>query len=137
MVDMTVAEVGSRMVRARRRLRRLVADGRVGTIAGEHRGQLVRLGSEYIEAALLGAGRRLPVVDPSGSRDELVRDMAEVLAGLGASCTGAAPQLPAAAGPGPPFRSRPLGRSGTPINRPRRQGAPPPAKSRRRSADWS
>ncbi|MHB1527489.1 MAG: IS607 family transposase, partial [Candidatus Dormibacteria bacterium] len=61
-VDMTVAEVGSGMNGARPKLRRLLADGRVSTIVVEHRDRLARLGSEYIEAALLGAGRRLLVV---------------------------------------------------------------------------
>ncbi|EQD73219.1 Resolvase domain protein, partial [mine drainage metagenome] len=81
-VDMTVAEVGSGMNGARPKLRRLLADGRVSTIVVEHRDRLARLGSEYIEAALLGAGRRLLVVDPKELEDDLVRDMTEVLTSL-------------------------------------------------------
>ena len=57
-------------------------DGRVGTIVVEHRDRLARLGSEYIEAALLGAGRRLLVVDPTEVEDDLVRDMTYVLTSL-------------------------------------------------------
>jgi len=81
-VDMTVTEVGSGMNGARPKLRRLLADGRVGTIVVEHRDRLARLGSEYIEAALLGAGRRLLVVEPREFEDDLIRDMTEVLTSL-------------------------------------------------------
>lgn len=81
-VHRTVTEVGSGMNGARPKLRRLLADATVTTIVVEHRDRLARLGSEYIEAALLGAGRRLVVVDPSEVEDDLVRDMTEVLTSL-------------------------------------------------------
>jgi putative resolvase len=81
-VTHTVAEVGSGTNGARPRLRRLLADQSVGCIVVEHRDRLARLGSEYIEAALLGAGRRLVVVDGSEVEDDLVRDMTEVLTSL-------------------------------------------------------
>jgi len=35
------------------------------------------LGPEYIEAALTASGRRLVVMDPEETRDDLVRDMLE------------------------------------------------------------
>jgi len=78
----TVGEVGSGMNGARPKLRRLLADQSVRCIVVEHRDRLARLGSEYIEAALLGAGRRLVVVDASEVYDDLVRDMTEVLTSL-------------------------------------------------------
>ncbi len=81
-VSQTVAEVGSGMNGSRPKLRRLLADQRVSTIVVEHRERLARLGSEYIEAALLGAGRRLVVVETSEVDDDLVRDMTEVLTSL-------------------------------------------------------
>ncbi len=81
-VARTVAEVGSGMNGARPKLRRLLADATVTTIVVEHRDRLARLGSEYIEAALLGAGRRLIVVDPTEVADDLVRDLTEVLTSL-------------------------------------------------------
>jgi putative resolvase len=81
-VSHTVAEVGSGMNGARPKLRRLLADASVGTIVVEHRDRLTRLGSEYIEAALWGAGRRLVVVDSAEVEDDLVRDMTEVLTSL-------------------------------------------------------
>ncbi len=81
-VTLTVAEVGSGMNGARPKLRRLLADATVTTIVVEHRDRLARLGAEYIEAALLGAGRRLLVVDATEVEDDLVRDMTEVLTSL-------------------------------------------------------
>jgi putative resolvase len=81
-VSQTVSEVGSGMNGNRPRLRRLLADGSVRCIVVEHRDRLARLGSEYIEAALLGAGRRLVVVDTGEAADDLVRDMTEVLTSL-------------------------------------------------------
>jgi putative resolvase len=81
-VTHTVAEVGSGMNGSRPKLRRLLADATVSTIVVEHRDRLARLGSEYVEAALLGAGRRLVVVDRTEVEDDLVRDMTEVLTSL-------------------------------------------------------
>jgi putative resolvase len=81
-VTQTVSEVGSGMNGARPKLRRLLADPSAGCIVVEHRERLARLGVEYIEAALLGAGRRLVVVDASEVEDDLVRDMTEVLTSL-------------------------------------------------------
>ena len=81
-VTQTVAEVGSGMKGSRPKLRRLLADKTVDCIVVEHRDRLARLGSEYVEAALLGAGRRLLVVDSKGVEDDLLRDMTEVLTSL-------------------------------------------------------
>jgi putative resolvase len=81
-VTQTVAEVGSGMNGSRPKLRRLLADQTVDCIVVEHRDRLARLGSEYVEAALVGAGRRLLVVEASEVEDDLVRDMSEVLTSL-------------------------------------------------------
>ena len=81
-VTQTVAEVGSGMYGSRPKLRRLLADKTVDCIVVEHRDRLARLGSEYLEAALLGAGRRLLVADSKEVEDDLVRDMTEVLTSL-------------------------------------------------------
>jgi putative resolvase len=81
-VTQTVAEVGSGMNGSRPKLRRLLADQTVDCIVVEHRDRLARLGSEYVEAALVGAGRRLLVVEATEVEDDLVRDMTEVLTSL-------------------------------------------------------
>ena len=81
-VSQTVSEVGSGTNGARPKLRRLLADGSVRSIAVEHRDRLARLGSEYIEAALLGAGRRLLVMERGELEEDLVPDMTAVLTSL-------------------------------------------------------
>jgi putative resolvase len=48
----------------------------------EHRDRLARFGVEILESALAAQGRRIVVVDPAGTGDELVGDMVEVLTGL-------------------------------------------------------
>jgi putative resolvase len=81
-VTQTVSEVGSGMNGSRPKLRRLLSDRTVDCIVVEHRERLARLGSEYVEATLLGAGRRLLVVDSKEVEDDLIRDMTEVLTSL-------------------------------------------------------
>jgi putative resolvase len=74
-----VTEVGSGLNGRRPRLRRLLADPTVTLIVVEHRDRLARFGVEHLEAALSAQGRRLVVVDPSETTDDLVRDMVDVL----------------------------------------------------------
>lgn len=74
-----VVEIGSGLNGKRPRLLKTLADGAVSTIVVEHRDRLARFGSEYIEAALRAAGRRLIVVDQSEMKDDLVQDMIDVL----------------------------------------------------------
>jgi putative resolvase len=45
----------------------------------EHRDRLARFGVEYLEAALGAQARRLVVLDPGETSDDLVSDMIEVL----------------------------------------------------------
>lgn len=74
-----VCAVGSGLNGRRPKLRRLLADPTVTMIVAEHRDRLARFGVEYLEAALRAQGRRLVVVDPGETGDDLVRDMIEVL----------------------------------------------------------
>jgi putative resolvase len=74
-----VTEVGSGLNGRRPKLRRLLADPKATMIVVEHRDRLARFGVEHLEAALSAQGRRLVVVDPGESSDDLVRDMIEVL----------------------------------------------------------
>ncbi|ADG06793.1 MULTISPECIES: IS607 family transposase [Kyrpidia] len=78
-VDEVVTEVGSGMNGKRPKLRRILADARVTTIIVEHRDRLARFGVEYLESALAAQGRHIVVVDSGETRDDLVRDMIEVL----------------------------------------------------------
>jgi putative resolvase len=73
------AEVGSGMNGSRAKLRRLLADPNVSVVVVEHRDRLARMNTELVEAALSAQGRRLVVLDDGEVRDDLVRDMVEVL----------------------------------------------------------
>ncbi|MFD3310682.1 IS607 family transposase [Streptomyces sp. NPDC058656] len=77
-----VTEVGSGLNGRRRKLHRLLADSGVGTIVVEHRERLAQFGFEYLEAALSASGRRLLVLDPSETADDLVGDITEALTSM-------------------------------------------------------
>jgi putative resolvase len=77
-----VTEVGSGLNGKRPKLKRLLADPTVAVIVVEHRDRLARFGVEHLEAALSAQGRRLLVVDPGETGDDLVGDMIEVLTGF-------------------------------------------------------
>ena len=74
-----VTEVGSGLNGRRPKLARLLADPQATMIVVEHRDRLARYGVEHLEAALSAQGRRLVVVDPGETGDDLVRDMIDVL----------------------------------------------------------
>ena len=48
-------------------------------VAVEHRDRLMRFGAECVESALAAQGRRLVVVDPDETKDDLGQDRIEVL----------------------------------------------------------
>ncbi|MFE2735226.1 IS607 family transposase [Streptomyces sp. NPDC059349] len=75
-----VAEVGSGLSGRRRKLHRVLS--RPGAAVVEHRDRLARFGVEDLEAVLSASGRRLVVLDPSESADDLVRDVTEVLTSM-------------------------------------------------------
>jgi putative resolvase len=77
-----VREVGAGVNGKRPRLRRLLADPHATTILVEHQDRLARFGVEHLEAALAAQGRRLLVVEPGETSDDLMRDMIEVLTGF-------------------------------------------------------
>ncbi|MDQ1027103.1 putative resolvase [Streptomyces umbrinus] len=77
-----VTEVGSGLNGRRRKLHRLLADPQVTVIVVEHRDRLARFGVEHLEAVLSATGRRLVVLDPTETADDLVRDITEVLTSM-------------------------------------------------------
>ncbi|WP_433920569.1 IS607 family transposase [Streptomyces canus] len=77
-----VTEVGSGLNGRRRKLHRLLSDPQTAVIVVEHRDRLARFGVEHLEAALSASGRRLVVLDPTETADDLVRDITEVLTSL-------------------------------------------------------
>ncbi|MGI0130583.1 MAG: IS607 family transposase [Thermoplasmata archaeon] len=78
-VRQVVSEVGSGLNGHRSRLLALLKDPAITAIVVEHRERMARFGSEYIEAALAGSGRRLLVVEETELKDDLVEDMVSVL----------------------------------------------------------
>lgn len=77
-----VTEVGSGLNGRRRKLHRILADPQATVIVAEHRERLARFGVEHLEAALSASGRRLVVLDPAETTDDLVRDITEVLTSM-------------------------------------------------------
>jgi predicted site-specific integrase-resolvase len=78
-VNLTVTEIGSGLNGRRPKLLRLLREAEVNVILVEHRDRLMRFGCEYLEAALAAQGRRLMVIDEGEIKDDLVRDLIEVL----------------------------------------------------------
>ena len=81
-VRQVVIEVGSGLNGKRPKLRRVLSDPDATVIVVEHRDRLARFGVEHLEAALAAQGRRIVVVDPGETTDDLVRDMIEVLTSM-------------------------------------------------------
>ncbi|MFC7759859.1 IS607 family transposase [Catellatospora bangladeshensis] len=77
-----VKEVGSGLNGRRRSLHRVLVDPDVAVIVVEHRDRLARFGVEHLESALAATGRRLVVLDPQETSDDLVRDMTEILTSM-------------------------------------------------------
>lgn len=73
------SEIGSGVDGSRSKARRLLADPDVTVVVVEHKDRLGRVNVELVEAALSATGRRLLVLDDGEGKDDLVRDMVEVL----------------------------------------------------------
>jgi len=78
-VSESVCEVGSALNGARPKLLRLLRDKGVSAIVVEHRDRLMRFGFEYVETGLAAHGRKICVAEEAEVKDDLVRDMIEVL----------------------------------------------------------
>ena len=75
-------EIGSGLNGNRRALTGLLRNADVGAIVVEHRDRLARFGFEYIEAALASSNRKLIVVDQDEVKDDIVRDLHEIIVSL-------------------------------------------------------
>jgi predicted site-specific integrase-resolvase len=75
-------ETGSGLNGSRKALMRLLRNADVGTIVVEHRDRLARFGFEYIESALASSGRKIIVVDSNEVKDDIVRDLHEIIVSL-------------------------------------------------------
>ncbi len=92
-VDEVVTEIGSGLNGRRRTLLRLLADPTVPTIIVAHPDRLARFGVEVVNAALEAQGRRIIVVDPDETTDDLGKDMLEVLTSFCGRLAGAVPAI--------------------------------------------
>jgi putative resolvase len=78
-IEEVITEIGWAMNGKRPKLLKLLRDQSVKIIVVEHRDRLIRFGFEYLEASLAAQGRKILVVDPAEVKDDLIRDMTEVL----------------------------------------------------------
>jgi putative resolvase len=78
-IEEVITEIGSAMDGKRPKLLKLLRNQAVNVIVVEHRDRLIRFGFEYLEAALAAQGRMILVLNPSEVKDDLIRDMTEVL----------------------------------------------------------
>jgi predicted site-specific integrase-resolvase len=78
----SAAEIGSGLNGHRKALMRLLRNASVGTIVVEHRDRLARFGFEYIESALASANRKIVVIDANEVKDDIVRDLHEIIVSL-------------------------------------------------------
>ena len=83
-----MTEVGSALNGHRRKFLAVLGDPAVTRIVVEHRDRFCRLGSEYVQAALVAQGRELVVVDSAEVDDDLVRDMTEMVTSMCARLCG-------------------------------------------------
>jgi putative resolvase len=79
LVIRAITEIGSGLNGHRPKLMKLLGDPSISAIVVEHRDRLMRFGSEYVESALSANGRNIIIVNPEEMKDDLVRDMIEVL----------------------------------------------------------
>ena len=77
-----VKEIGSGLNGHRKSMLRLLGNAQVQVILVEHRERLMRFGFEYVEAALTAQNRRIMVIEPDEMKDDIVRDITEVLTSM-------------------------------------------------------
>jgi putative resolvase len=78
-IEEVITEIGSAMNGKRPKLLKLLRDQSINVIVVEHRDKLIPFGFEYLEAALAAQGRSILVVDTAEVKDDLIRDLTEVL----------------------------------------------------------
>lgn len=78
-VTRTVSELASGLNDSRPKFLKLLTDASVGTIVVEHRDRATRFGLTYIEQLMAMQGRRLEVIFPSDTDNDLVDDFIAVI----------------------------------------------------------
>jgi len=77
-----VKETGSGLNGHRRAMLRILRNPEISTVIVEHRDRLMRFGFEYVEASLAAQGRSLLVIEQDEMKDDIVRDLHEVIVSL-------------------------------------------------------
>ena len=83
-----VTELASGLNDQRPKLTKLLQDTSIGTIVIEHRNRLTRFGYHSIESLLATQGRRMEVLFPTDTENELVDDFVSVITSLAAHIYG-------------------------------------------------
>jgi len=81
-VTKMVSELASGLNDRRPKLMKLLTDASVGIVVIEHRDRLTRFGFNYIEQLMQMQGRRLEVIFPSDSDNDLVDDFIAVITSM-------------------------------------------------------
>ena len=81
-VDKVVVELASGLNDARPKLTALLKDSSIGVIVVEHRERLTRFGYNYIVTLLEMQGRKVEVVFPQETKDDLVEDFIAVITSM-------------------------------------------------------
>jgi predicted site-specific integrase-resolvase len=81
-VDKVVAELASGLNDTRPKLTALLKDSSIGVIVVEHRERLTRFGYNYIVTLLEMQGRKVEVVFPQETKDDLVEDFIAVITSM-------------------------------------------------------
>jgi predicted site-specific integrase-resolvase len=81
-VSKEVTEIASGLNDQRPKLMKLLLDASIGTIVVEHKDRLTRFGFNYIDQFLLMQGRKLEVIFPSDTDNELVDDFISVITSM-------------------------------------------------------
>ena len=91
-VTKTVSELASGLNESRPKFLKLLTDATIGVIVVEHRDRATRFGLTYIEQLMQMQGRRLEVIFPSDTDNDLVDDFIAVITVWQAGSTDAGPQ---------------------------------------------
>lgn len=83
-----VTEIASGLNDHRPKREKLLADSSSGTIVVENRDRLTRFGSHYIETLLDAQGRRVEIIFPHETGDELVDDFVAIITSMAARIYG-------------------------------------------------
>jgi len=87
-VEKQVSEIASGLNDQRPKLMKLLLDPNIGIIVVEHKDRLTRFGFNYIEQLLLAQGKRVEVIFPSDTDNELVDDFVAVITSMAARIYG-------------------------------------------------